>query len=421
MNLSFLYNLNLKKIIFVILFLILCFGLGFGIYWMFFKPEKPRPGEPGYLPPGAVLPNVNEGFNANIVRPGGELPLAGNINQEERIVQPDPVAQGGSTLALPLHEDKVTNVTLSTDGQGVSFYNKEDNKFYTLSEDGQDMIPLSDQEFYNVQDVYWSDDKTKAIITYPDESKILYDFSKRKQITLNKEINDPDFSRQDKVAYKYISAESENNWLAVADIDGSQVKLIEPLGDQGDFVQVSWSPTNEVVALYSKPIGLDKSEVFFIGLHDENFRSLVVDGSHFKGLWSPSGAKLLYHVVSGGNNYNPSLWIADAHGDNIGRHKFNLGLSTWVDKCVFSNETTLYCAVPRELPEGAGLYPEIIKQTKDLIYKINLSTGLKELIADPVFDGENNFSISSMFLSKDKKFLFFWDSITEKVYRIQLR
>jgi len=418
MNLSMLSNLDTKKILLIILFLAVCFGLGIGIYFMFFKPDVPGPGEPGYVPPGAELPDVGAGTGLP-TGPGGGLPDVGDVEQEPEEI--DEIADGDKTSVLSLYEDEVIGLTLSADGNGIAFYDKENSKFYTLSNDGKRVLELSKEEFYQVEDVYWNDAQSQAIITYPDGNKILYDFSKNQQVSLTKEIYEPDFSNQDKIAYKHISDDGETNWIVVADPQGSKVNLIEPLGDQSDFVQIAWSPTNQVVALYSKPIGLDKSEIFFIGLQSENFRSLVVEGSNFKGLWSPNGLKLLYHAVNGNNNYNPNLWIVNAEGDNIGRYEFNLGLTTWVDKCVFADSLTLYCAVPRQLSEGMGLYPELLGNTQDLIYKVNIATGAKELIADPVENGENNFSISSMHLSKDNRYLFFLDGLTNKVYRIQLK
>jgi len=320
-----------------------------------------------------------------------------------------------------LSSDKVFGVDLSANGQGLNFYNPRTKKFYTLSADGQNLYALSEKKFYEVENVYWSNDKSKAIITYPDKTKILYDFSTDKQISLSKQISDPVFSKKDKVAYKYISEDKQNNWLVVADSFGGQAKIIESLGDNYNSVQVDWSTTNEVVAFYAKPIGLNKSEIFFIGLQGENNKSLIVDGDNFKGLWSPSGARIIYHVVSNQNNYNPMLWIVDASSDRIGQHKINLGLSTWVDKCIFSDELTVYCAVPRELPQGAGFYPELADSGSDLIYKIDLSTELKKLIANPVIDNQNNFSVQALYLSDNKDILFFWDKNTKKIYSIHLK
>lgn len=420
MNFSFLYQLNFKKIVVIILFLLLCFGLAFGIYWMFFRSEEPGPGEPGYVGPGGQLPGTGTGTGTVAEPGGGALPDTGEkeTGVEE---EPDAVAQGGNTQSLPVTGDKVLGVVLATDGRGVSFYNQNDNKFYTFSERDEQLVPLSNQEFFEVESVAWSRDNSLAVIGYPDGSKILYDFSKNRQLSLSKQISEPVFSDQDEIVYKYLSEDGENNWLAVTRPDGSQNELIQPLGDQEGLVQVTWSPTHEVVALYAKPIGVDKSEVFFIGLQGENNLSLEVAGENFKGLWSPTGKRILYQVVSSDNNYNPSLWVTDVALDAIGRNKYNLGLSTWVDKCVFAVETVVYCAVPRELPEGAGLYPDLIETTQDLIYKIDLTTGLKNLVANPVLENENNFRIDSLKISSDGTILYFWDKNSEQVYKIYLK
>jgi len=427
MNLDFFSQLNIKKILLIILFLAVCFGLGFGIYFLFFRTTSTTPGQEIYNLPSGELPKTGEGFDAEVVCVGddcGDLPVSEDLeflSETDLQKTPDQIAQGRQTISFPFFENKVLSPTLSADGNGIAFYNSEDNKFYTISEATGEPVLLSDQEFFNVENIFWSKDKTKAIISYPDASKILYDFAKQKQTTLSKEINEPEFSNQDQVAYKYLSDDKENNWLAVTDPKGGQTELIESLGANADFVQISWSPNNEVVALYSKPIGLDKSEIFFIGLQGENNKSLIVDGSNFKGIWSVTGNKILYQIVNARNNYNPELWIVDARQDILGQHKFNLKLSTWVDKCVFQSETKVFCAVPKELQEGTGLYPELITQTNDLIYEIDLTTGFNKLIADPVLNEENNFSISQIYLSKNNKYLFFYDNLTQKIYKIQLK
>jgi len=417
MNFFILQQLNFKKILLIILFLALCFGLGFGIYYLFFYSPEPRPGEPGFIGQGGNLPSADNAQN-NLT--GGDTGVGGvGGGQTTGRAPVGNAGLKGQAVALPITVDKVVSPILSASGQGIIFYNPLNNKFYNINDKGE-KVAISDKEFYQVQNVYWSNDKTKAIIEYPDGNKILYDFIKNKQLTLQKEITEPEFNNLGQVAYKHITSETDNNWLAVSDPNGSGTTLIEELGDNAGEVQVAWSPTGEVVALFGKPIGSDQTEVYFIGLKGENFKSLIVDGSNFKGLWSPSGARLLYQAVSGQNNYNPSLWIADAEGDTIGNHKFSLGLSTWVDKCVFQSEKIVYCAVPRELREGAGLYPELITDTEDLIYRIDLSTGLKELVAEPIDETGKKFNIEKLYLSESGNYLFFWNKNDGKVYKMQL-
>jgi streptogramin lyase len=114
---------------------------------------------------------------------------------------------------------------------------------------------------------------------------------------------------------------------------------------------------------------------------------------------------------------NPSLWLVDAQGDNSGQNRTNLSLSTWASKCTFASNSEVYCAVPKNLPEGSGLFPELADKTSDLLYKIDTVTGSKKLIAIP----ENASNISNIMVASDQKVLYFTDQLTGQIYSIQLK
>lgn len=421
MILDYLKQLGWKKILLIIIFLLVCLAMGYGMYYLFFRSEESKTTT-------TTTTNNSNNFVNGLPGTGYGQPMGNNQGQPVNVNQQNykkvsdlPKVNGSQTPSLPLFNQVVVSPELNSAGNGIIFYNPADNKFYSVLESGEKIL-LSNKEFYGVKKVYWANDKNKAIIEYPDGNKILYDFSKNTQITLSPTVYEPSFNEQNVVAYKRISDNSDDNWITVSKIDGTETTLIEPLGDNGDLVQVDWSPTGQVVALYIEPIGANESEVYFIGLRGENFKSLKVDGSNFKGLWSPSGARLLYHVVSVENDFKPMLYITDAEEETIGAHKFSLGLSTWVDKCVFAEETILYCAVPKDLIEGAGLYPEAVDGLlQDLIYRVDISTGLKELIAEPLDSQGNNFNISRLYLSTNQDYLYFWNKIDEKVYALRLK
>jgi len=56
-------------------------------------------------------------------------------------------------------------------------------------------------------------------------------------------------------------------------------------------------------------------------------------------------------------------------------------------------------------------------KTQDSLYRINLTTGTKQLIAVP--DGKYN--ISNLVVSKDQGQLFFTDKTTQEIYKISLK
>jgi Tol biopolymer transport system component len=169
--------------------------------------------------------------------------------------------------------------------------------------------------------------------------------------------------------------------------------------------------------MYTRGVDFDRREVFFVGKNGENFKSTVVEGWGFEAQWSESGDKILYSVYSPKDELKPKLWIVNASAENIGANRTNLQLETWAEKCSFASNNEVYCAVPRELPEGAGLNPDLALKTFDDLYKINISTGQKELIATP----DSAFNISSISVSKDQKTLFFTDYLNKQIHKINLQ
>lgn len=416
--------LDYKRIFLAVLLVVISLGLLVGIFWLVFLrsagPEELPEG--GVVIPGGALPGTELG-GGTLVGPGGTLPgtegiPTGELGAGEAGISD--IASGSLTQVKSLVDEEVKEVNLST--SGFNFLSGEDDKFYRLLSTGG-KVQLTEEEFPYVESVSWSADGNKVILEYPDGANIVYDFTQNKKVTLPQGLEDPAFDNSSKnIAYKYIGATEEDNWLVVSDVANTEAKAIEPIGDQGNKVQVSWSPNNQIVALYHDPVGLSREEVIFIGLNDENFRSLIVEGSNFEGKWSPDGSKILYDVIHPDNNYNPVLWIVDGAINSIGNNNFNLGLSTWIDKCVFASATKVYCAVPVGLPQGAGLYPDLVNDKPDVFYEINLKSGISKLIAYPVFSEDlDEFQVKKLFISEDGSRLYFWDNWTGKLYDMRLR
>jgi hypothetical protein len=216
---------------------------------------------------------------------------------------------------------------------------------------------------------------------------------------------------------KSLGVDSENNWLVVSNADGSQAKNLENIGENQATVYPSWSPNNQIVAMYTQGVDFNRQEIYFVGLNNENFKSTVVEGRGLQSQWSTTGDRLLYSVYSSTTNSNPELWIVDAQGDTISQNRQDLSLQTWASKCTFSSNTEVYCAVPESLPQGAGMFPELADTTKDDLYKIDLTTGTKELVAVP----DGTYNISQLMVSSDSSNLYFTDKQTSKLYQIKLK
>lgn len=321
-------------------------------------------------------------------------------------------ANGGLTYSEQVISNRVSAGNFRASNNQMLYYDSAQQSFYKLTAGGE-LTKLSNRKFYAVQNVTWSPTKNQGILEYPDETKVLYDFDKDKQLaTLPKQMKDFSFSYNgNKLSSKWIGDYSDDNYVISSDPNGANFKFVEPMGDKADDVANVWSPDSEILATYREQIDGIRQEIFFINEYGKNIHSLTVDGTGFEGVWNPSGKKLLYNVFSAKTDFNPVLWVATGKTDELGGGKRYIGLNTWVDKCSFSNtnDDLVYCAVPDYLPTGSGWYPEFADELPYSIYKINVSTGHKERVAEPVVNG-TRVSIDQIFLNKGDEKIYYTDS-----------
>ncbi len=409
------FFLKYKKIILLAGFMLVVVGLGYLLYLLFFRPLPSAPAPAGGQTATTTggLPTAATGTGQVITETG----TGGGQGAGLPAAKASPVALGGLTATAPVNNTPSLGAVLGANGQDIRFYDKTSGQFYYINSAGEKIL-LSDKIFHQVENITWSPDADKAVLEYPDGSNIMYDFSLQKQTTLPRHFEDFDFSPDgNRFVAKSMGIDPDNRWLVVANPDGSSVTALEGLGENADSVYSSWSPNSQMVAMFTRGAGLDRQEVFFVGLNNENFKSTMVEGRGFRSKWSPDGNRLLYSVYSTDNGMKPQLWIVDAAGDNIGADRKNLNMQTWADKCVFADNARLYCAVPETLAEGAGLFPELAQATKDDLYLVNPETGSKKLTAIP--DGDYN--MSDLIVSDNGYYLYFTDVQTGLIYKIKLK
>jgi hypothetical protein len=412
-----LFFIKYKRLFLIIGFVIVILILGYLLYAVFFKPSAPEtaPTGPAATTTPGGLPISPKGPGQIITpTPSAGLPDRGEEGAGRKASE---VANGGLTKTTKINDAESLGATLGANNSDVQFYNKSDGKFYRLDKNGA-AEALSEKVFHAAENIKWSPTKNEAIIEYPDGSNIIYNFSAKKQITLPKHWKDFDFSPDgNEIVTKSLGLDPNNRWLAVSNEDGSKVKAIEALGENESIVYPSWSPNNQTIAMYTKGIDFDRQEVFFVGLNNENFKSMTVEGRGFQYKWQPNGNQLLYSVYSSKNDLKPMLWLDNARGESIGSGRRSLNIETWADKCSFASDKDLYCAVPEKMEEGAGLFPELAQNTRDQLYKIDMQTGLKKLIAVP----DGSYNMSNLIISNGEEYLYFTDETTKKIYKIKLK
>lgn len=389
-----------KKLLLVGGFILSVFVIAFVLYRLFFRgavaPEptvEPAPEE------GGELPTSLEGAPGVV----GEEEGGESVGLEEA----DEVARGGLTQTTELTTGAVASAVLSADGSNVNYYNSADGRFYSINDEGE-ATALSDKQFPEAETVEWNRDAQKALIEFPDGTNIIYNFDTERQVTLPAHWEDFDFSpTTDEIIGKSIALDPDNRWLVIASDDGSQVQTIQALGENESKVDVNWSPNDQVVAFArtapSSSSGLDRNVIYPVGKNQENFKGLVVEGLSFDALWSPNGKQLLYSVTGSYSQDKPLLWVVDATSSSMGENRASLGLNTWVDKCTWSSSSTVYCAVPIDLPPNAGLQRALYLNEPDALYSLDLTSRRVSLVAIP----EEETAMNNLWVSDDGSKLYF--------------
>ena len=406
-----------RRILLAVAFVLVIVGVAYFLYATFFAAPGGQPGVLG----GANAPTG--GLNlANIG--GGALPVA-NLGAPGALVagggRPAEVASGGLTLSSTLVPTVVSNVQLASDGKSLYYYDQATGQFFKIDPATGVSVPLSSQLFPGVDKASWSPDgQAKSILEFPDGRKIFYDFNAQKQVSLPSHWEDFDWAPTgNEIVAKSMGADPNNRFLIVANPDGSNARPVEQLGTNGDLVDVSYSPNNQMVAMSrtGEAQALGQQQILPIGKNQENFRAFTVDGIGYKGLWSPDGARILYSASGQASDWKPALWSINGTGNNIGTDRKQIGLLTWADKCTFSGPSTAYCAAPRDLPQGAGFSRGVADGTPDDLYKVDLATGQYRLVASPDTDA----AISKVIVSKDGSTLYYTELASGALKTIRLR
>lgn len=409
-------NERAKKVLVISLFILSVFGIGFALYFTFFRAE-PIPPAPTVAPetaPGAgavPLPSAAVGGARDEI----SVPTAPTLPTVSQ------VARGGATATTTLTTAAIEHPAIGTDGISANYYDPNDGRFYKIDKEGN-AARISDQTFPNVKNVSWNGTSDKAVLEFPDGANIVYDFATQKQTSLPAHWEDFEFSPvQDQIIAKSIGLDPNNRWLVVTNADGSNAKTIQALGDNADKVTVSWSPNDQIVAFSdtadSLDGGPDRKMILPIGKNNENMKGLIVEGYGFTPVWSDDGKKLLYSAAGDYSNLKPLLWMTDATQSTMGQNRKSLGLNTWADKCAFAGGSVAYCAVPTSLPSNAGLQRELFRSIPDNLYKVDMATGTVSLVAIP----ENDRVIERPTISTDGSTLYFQNGDSGQLEFLRLK
>ena len=163
--------MNFRKLGLILLFLAVTAGAGYLLYRVFFAPaptaEQPTTGVPAGA--GTGLPTAGTGRPVTPAVPGGIAP-SGTVPSAAG----SEIAAGGKTATQQVISGNVLDAQAGPGGE-LDFYNQTDGKFYRRLPDGS-LQAMSETTFPSVSKVSWSGGNDKAVLEFPDGSKVIYDF-----------------------------------------------------------------------------------------------------------------------------------------------------------------------------------------------------------------------------------------------------
>ena len=309
-----------------------------------------------------------------------------------------------------ISKEPVVSPIIGNDNK-IKYYSAINGNLWECDINGNNFKLVSSKNRKGLIKVLWSPNKTESILIFSINDKIkkyFYNYTTDRLKELSSNIKWIAFSPSgNKIAYQYIDEKSNN--ISIANPDGNNWQNILPTRIK-DLI-VEW-PSSDKISIRTKPSGLAQSVLYTISVTDSSITKILTDIYGLSILWSPTGDKFIYSSTNNSGK-NLTLNLRDKNG-NIS----DLNIATLPEKCVWSvDDKTLYCAVPKILPNRAVLPDDYYKglvSTSDEIWKINTQTKEKTLIIDTDYD------VFSPLLSPYEKYLFFINKKNGYLYRLTL-
>lgn len=348
-------------------------------------------------------------------------------SEEPPITEIPPEEQGTSVPITPPKEEEFTVFKLSDvavvsptiSGDKVLYYSKLNGNVYETDFKGADTQPKTNINIPDLITTIWSYNKTKAINIYKESDsvkKVLFDFATQKAIQLDSRIKWVSFApNKDRIAYQFIDESLNTNKIAIADPNGLNFQSIFPL--RMIDIRVYW-PSEDLVVFATAPSGLALGAAFSKTISDQSsgLTKIIDNANGLTIKYSSDGSRLLYSKTDQ-FGHSPALsLIKDGATDN-------LNINTISDKCAFSQNNNIYCAVPRLVSGSLVLPDDFYKNTaifSDVFFKIDASGNRSSMILDPA-DLKYDFNASDIAISPNEDYIVFVNKKDGLPYSIKIK
>jgi len=416
-----------KKWVAIGAFVVFTIFIGWALYFTFFRVPDELTFPPTISQDQLQIPQLPQ------VPPSvtEEVPPPETISPPAEVTEPPLTAVPPTQLPTPIATGRETQLGVVTNRfltnsipahQGIAAYDPLSGNFVRVETDGK-ISALSDKKFFGVTNINWGPNGNQAILGFADGSNLYFDFTRNIGIRLPDEIREPSFNQNGtSIAFKWIDPRDPNrNYIGVGRPDGGGLRFVEHIGRKSRITQIKWSPDERFVATVHDPYNPNAQQIFFIGQNQERFGSVIVPGLSARYIYTPNSKLMLASTIDMERDGNHVLQIISVESGNTGT-VLTTGLKTTVEKCVITpDSTTAFCAVPRNLPRGAGAVPELAVGVFDDFYQLDLKDGKAKVLALPVIDGTQNVIGTNLSLARDGTELWFTNSVDGRLLSIRLK
>lgn len=302
----------------------------------------------------------------------------------------------------------------------VLYYSKDNGFIYETDLEGKSTKQITNISIPNLITSIWSFDKSQAINIYEDNGRVkkaIFNISAQKAIELNSNIKFINFSpNKNKIAYQFVDERLGINKISIADSNDTNWQTIFNI--RIDNAKIYW-PSENLLAITTPPSGLIKGSALIKKIDDSQsgLIKLITDAYGLTIKYSDDGAKLIFSQTDQ-YGHNPSIYLL-----KDGNFSENLNISTISDKCAFSKNNNLYCAVP-EVINGSLILPDDfykgLTSFSDTLKKIDLINNRTSTIFNPK-DFNKDFNMSDLTVSPNEDYLVFINKKDGLLYSIKIK
>lgn len=320
-----------------------------------------------------------------------------------------------------LTDEAVIAPTISQDGEHIVYYARSNGNVYEIALRGDNKKTISSANLAGLANILWSPDKNKVISTFEKDGRpvfYFYNFTAKTSKAIPERTYDITWTNLgDKIIYKYFDNKTKKKNISIADPDGSNWKQLAETSF--DYVSIAPIPKTSLISFWNRPHGFEETSLQTVSIAGGEVKTVFSKKFGADYLWSPDGEKVL---VSSSETKGSSKVMLATINKNGGEYQ-NLNIPTFVSKCVWSKDAkTVFYALPGSIPEGSVIpndYKDKKFTTRDTFWKVDVTTGKKERLAE-LAEIKESFDAINLFLSPSENAFFFVNRIDGRLYGIDI-